>query len=190
MSFLKDLPSIYDQNQGLREENQSLKLVLKNYTDDQKILGAVTTFPKSLPLRLVGEGSELLFTSKITTDIKIGQPVVVGKQLMGIVKEVSSRLIKVTPVTNPNLKLMVQFESGLKGNYLVDKDVPIATSLPNDSIYSPNTLVLTLPTDLIPENLIIGEIDQVISSSADPFQKVKIKISKPTDPNYFLILEP
>ena len=94
------------------------------------------------------------------------------------------------PITNPEIKLSIQLEKNIKGNYIVEKDTPVVISLPNDATYSPNTLVLTLPTDLIPENLIIGEIDQVISSSADPFQKAKVKISKPTNLNYLLVLSP
>jgi len=190
MKFLKDLPSIYDQNQNLSTENQKLKLALKKYTDDQQVPDITTSFSKTIPLRLVGESDQLLFTSKDLSGIGIGQPVIIERQIIGLVREVTSRLIKVLPITDPNTKLPVQLETGLKGNYVVEKNSPIVTSLSNDAIYSPNTLVLTLPTDLIPENLIIGEIERVISSSADPFQKVKVKISKPTSSNYLLILKP
>lgn len=190
IKYLKDIPSIYDQNRSLRTENQSLKLAIKKFTDEQQVLGVISSFSRTIPLRLVGESDQLLFTSKDLSEIKIGQPVVVDQQLIGLVKEVNSRLIKVSPTNDPDIKLSIQLDSGLRGTYAVEKDVAVVTSLPNDATYSPNTLVLTLPTDLIPENLIIGEIDQVISASSDPFQKLKVKISKPTNHNYFLILQP
>lgn len=187
--FLQDLPSIYEQNQTLRSENQGLKLALK-INNDQNVLGVTTSFSKVIPLRLVGEGDDLLFTAKDILEVEIGQPVVIDHNLIGLVKEVNARLIKVLPITSTAFKLPIQLENNLKGNYVVEKDNPVVTSLPSDSTYSPNTLVLTLPTDQMPENLILGQIDQVISSSADPFQKAKVKISKPASNNYLLILKP
>jgi cell shape-determining protein MreC len=188
--FLQDLPSIYEQNQTLRSENQNLKLTLKKANEEQKVLGFSSSYTKVIPLRLVGEGSDLLFTTKDILEVEVGQPVIIDHNLIGIVKEVSTRLIKVLPITSPAFKLPIQLENNLKGNYLVEKDNPLVTSLPSDFAYSPNTLVLTLPSDQMPENLVIGEIDQVISASADPFQKAKVKISKPSSGEYLLILKP
>lgn len=187
--FLQDLPSIYEQNQTLRSENQGLKLALK-INNDQNVLGVTTSFSKVIPLRLVGEGNDLLFTAKDILEVEIGQPVVIDHNLIGIVKEVSARLIKVLPITSPAFKLPIQLENNLKGNFVVEKDTPLVTSLPSDFAYSPNTLVLTLPTDQMPENLVLGEIDQVISASADPFQKARVKTSKPPSGDYLLILKP
>lgn len=192
LSYFSSLPQLSVDNQRLAKENQDLKIALKKIKEDQKInqINFVTNYQLTVPLRLVGTGQKLLFTTKDLTSVAKGQPIIVHNQIIGLVDEVVGQVIKVTPINNLDNPIAVQLENGIKGSFKVEADTPIVFSLPSDTSYTQHTLVLTLPTPQIPENLVVGEIDQVISSSADPFQKAKVNLSKTTSENFLLILRP
>lgn len=192
LSYFSSLPQLSVDNERLSRENQDLKIAFKKIKEDQKItqVDFVTNYKQTVPLRLVGTGQKLLFTTKDLTNVTKGQPIIVHNQLIGLVDEVVGQVIKVTPIDNFDNPLAIQLENGIKGSYKVEGDIPVVFSLPSDTSYTQHTLVLTLPTPQIPENLVVGEIDQIISSSADPFQKAKVNLSKNTSENFLLILQP
>lgn len=192
LSYFSSLPQLSTDNQRLIKENQDLKIAIKKIKEDQKItqINFVTDYKQTASLRLVGTGQKLLFTTKDLTKITQGQPIIVHNQIIGLVDEVIGQVIKATSIDSLDNPLAIQLENGIKGSYKVESGIPIVFSLPSDTSYTQHTLVLTLPTPQIPENLVVGEIDQIISSSADPFQKAKVSLSKNTNEDYLLILQP
>lgn len=196
LSLIQSLPQLKVDNQKLLEENNHLKIKVKVLSDavsDQKLVKSLDVHPwKTRPVKLISGGPLLTFTSTDLSDIQPGQPVISGETILGLVKEVNDPIIKVIPINHPDFKLAAQLESGAKGQVLNRNDHFLITDLPNDTAFSPRTIILTLPSAQIPENLIVGQIGQITTDPSNPLQEATIIpiLNVTTAPNTVIILKP
>ncbi|MBI2325826.1 hypothetical protein HYU91_00345 [Candidatus Collierbacteria bacterium] len=170
--FLLATPNLSRENEKLKQENNLLKVKAKKLTDlisDQNQLKNLTNHSwQSQPIKLVSLDNLASFTSLDFANIRPGQPVATGNSLVGLVKSVEPPIIMVIPLNHPDAKLGVQLDTGTRGDYVYKKNEAHIINLDSDTAFNSPTTVFTLPTTLIPENLILGEIDKIISNPADP----------------------
>lgn len=194
VSLIKNIPSLSDENSKLKNENNLLKIKVKTLSElieDQKITGPSPT-AQIQPIRLISFDNLAIFTSSDLTALAPGQPVITNHSLVGLVKEVAPPIIRVIPLNHPDAKLNVQLETGSKGSYLYKNNSPYIVNLGNDTAFNPKGVILTLPTEQIPENLIIGQVEKITTNPADPTQEATIILDKEinTSDHFFIITKP
>ncbi len=195
-SLLLATPNLWRENEKLKQENNLLKIKTKKLTDlisNQNQLKNLTNHDwGSQPIKLVSLDSMASFTSLDFANIRPGQPVATGNSLVGLVKSVEPPIVMVIPLNHPDAKLSVQLDSGTRGDYVYKKNEPHIINLDSSTAFDSKTTVFTLPTNLIPENLILGEIDKITSNPADPTLEATIVLDSniSSSPNFFVITKP
>ncbi len=190
------LPSIYTENTKLKNENTLLKIKLGQLSqalDNQALVASLAHRRWQIrPVKLVGLGNLVSFTGQDLTAILPGQPVVSGSSLVGLVKSVQAPIIKVIPLNHQEIKLTVQLETGSQGDYVYKGSRPLIINLPSDTAFNSKTTVFTLPTEHIPENLVVGQIEKIVSDQANPTKEATLsldqEINSATD--FFIITQP
>jgi cell shape-determining protein MreC len=194
--FLLATPNLSRENEKLKQENNLLKVKVKKLTDlvsNQNQLKNLTNHAwESQPIKLVSLDNLASFTSLDFANIRPGQPVATGNSLVGLVKSVEPPIIKVTPLNHSDIKLGIQLDTGAHGDYIYKKNEPHVINLDSGSAFNSKTTVFTLPTDVIPENLIVGQIDKITSNPTDPTLEATILLDSniSSSPNFFVITKP
>ena len=191
LDFLNQIPSLTRENTDLKSENNQLKLTAKKLTDlikDQETIKdldslwsgkAGSGFARQVqPVKLVSLGNLAAFTSLNFANIRPGQPVATGNSLVGLVKSVEPPVIMVVPLDHPDTKLAVQLDEGTKGDLIYKNSQTLVTNLDSGASFNSKTAVFTLPSNLIPENLLIGQIDKIISNPANPTQEATVALDR------------
>ncbi len=194
--YLIRIPSLSRENADLLGENNLLRIRAKKLADlvvdqDQlKVLGSHTW--QSVPVKLVSLGNLATYTSLNFANIKPGQPVATGNSLVGLVKSVEPPVIKVIPLTSPDIKLAIELDTGAKGDLAYKNNQALVTNLDSGTAFNSKTTVFTLPNDLIPGNLLVGQIDKIVSNPANPTQEATLildqEIAKAHD--FYIITKP
>jgi len=194
--FLLATPNLSRENEKLKQENNLLKVKAKKLTDlisDQNQLKNLSNHSwQSQPIKLVSLDNLASFTSLDFANIRPGQPIATGNSLVGLVKSVEPPIIIVIPLNHPEAKLSVQLDTGTYGDYIYKKNEPHLINLDSGTAFNSKTTVFTLPTTLIPENLILGEIDKITSDPTDPTLEATILLDSniSSSPNFFVITKP
>lgn len=172
----------------LREENVQLKKLLV-YTDQNPTQKYITAAVYAQdPLNL----SNLLTIDKGSNDkITIGQHVVYNGIYLGQVIAVNKYNSQVKLITDPTLSIVGQIPS-INSNGIVHGQIGfgmIMEDIPPDAALSIGQLVTTSAIDAnMPDNLILGEIIEVIKSDQNIFQQAIIKpYYQPIDLKYVLV---
>ncbi|KKT35493.1 MAG: hypothetical protein UW23_C0015G0005 [Candidatus Collierbacteria bacterium GW2011_GWA1_44_12] len=193
LEFLEDLPRMSLENQELKKEysallseNQNLKDAI---TDQETLKNSSKIFTSTIPIRVISIGKTVTATTSFSTEsIKRGQPVVSGTILLGFVDRVSDPIIHIIPLDSESLsRFPVKTGMGQSGIYLFESRTPQIADLPSENPVNLNDSILTLPTELIPANLVLGRTTKIISAPQSPLQKAEIKLdskltSKTPDP--------
>lgn len=191
-----NLPHVAAENEALQKENTLLKIEVKQLTEavsDQTLVASLNQHGWQIqPLRLVSLGNSAIFTSQDLTQIKAGQPVISGNSLVGLVKSVQAPVIKVIPLNHPEIRVAVQLETGVKGDYIYQSSHPYIINLPTNVAFNSKTIVLTLPTEQLPENLVLGQIERITSNPADPTQEATLTLDQEINSghDFFVITKP
>ena len=172
-------------------ENELLKQTLT----DAKTVTLSQNFKSVLPVRLTGSIGNNSVSSPLSIDkVKKGQPLVLGKILLGIVDEVKGSVINITPLDNERIEVFaVHTSSGQKGQYKYLGNTPQITDIPSLSPIAYSDYVFTEPGELIPANLVVGKIIKIISAQQEPLQKAQIKLEttlRDANEGLAIILEP
>ncbi len=180
--FISLLPTVYGENTKLKNENNLLKIKLDQLSQaisDQTLIASLDNNRwRVQPVKLIGLGSLVIFTSQNFTGILPGQPVVSGNTLVGLVKEVQKPIIKVIPLNHREIKLAVALETGIKGDYVYKGSRPYIINLPPDTAFNSKTTVFSLPTEQIPENLVIGQIEKIVTNQANPTKEATLTLDQ------------
>lgn len=189
--FVLATPSIYKENQKLKNENNYLKTKIKNMNEliaDQGLIDSLTASWQIQPIRLVAIDRHLTFISHNYANIKPGQPVASGNSLVGLVSEVKPPVIKVEPLSQLETKIGVQLETGAKGSYLFRNSEPRVVDLQSGVTFNPQTIVLTAGSELIPPDLVIGKIDKITTTASNPTQEAIIALDEKLDSGNFFVI--
>jgi len=198
LSFIKNLPKIKEQNKSLLSQNSSLlseNELLKQSLIDSKIVVRDSNFKSVLPVRLTGSiGSNSVSSSQSLEKVRVGQPLVFGKILLGTVADIKGSVINIRPLDDDRTNsISVHTSSGQKGQYKFQGNTPQITDIPSLSPITYGDYVFTEPAELIPANLVIGKIIKVISAQQEPLQKAEIKLEtilRDAPEGLSIILEP
>ncbi|HKC14433.1 MAG TPA: rod shape-determining protein MreC [Patescibacteria group bacterium] len=181
-------------------EEQNL-LLSKKIVDEQKLIAEnkslhdqfQQTFPKSLdllPSRVVGaprflpgiSSPETYVIDKGAKDgVRVGNAIVVGDNLLGIVNRTAESLSEVLLITNPSSKFAAKTTSGVLGivKGQGNGDIFLDNVLLSDSLEKGNFVVtvgsLNLDSTGFPQGLIVGKITSVDKNPSDLFQKAKVE---------------
>lgn len=195
-SLVSALPSLHEENQKLKQENSHLKIIVKKLSEsvnNQDLIKKINERSwQAVPVKLVRLDNLATFSGPDLTGILPGQPVTSDDVIVGIVKKVEAPIIFVSPLDSADIKIDAQLEGGSQGKYISRDGIPTITNLDNGTSFSSRTTLFTLPTKLIPENLIIGQIDKVITNSANPVQEATVKLDKniASAKNFLIITKP
>ena len=188
-NLIKNLPQIYKQNidlkntnSGLLTENQNLKNLIQDKSALAKIGSAYKT---AIPIRIVNTGNTISATSALDiSSVVLGQPVVIGTTLVGVVSDVKKPVISFIPLSNEQIpQLTVKTGLGQNGIYQYSARTPQIVNIPSENPVSLNDVVFTQAQSKIPANLVIGKITKILSSSESPLQKAEIKLD--IDPSQY-----
>jgi cell shape-determining protein MreC len=175
--FIASLPSIHFSNLALQAENGKLKtenLLLRNKLNLKSF--ELPTY-NTVPVRIIKIDQTISATSDHTDLIKPGMPLTQSTNIVGIVQKVSSSIIYILPLTNKDASFPVQTNHDIKGNYLFQDQIPQMANIANKNVPNQMSTVFTLPTEQIPEGLIVGEVTQALTQPSNPIQRVEIKLS-------------
>ncbi|TRZ50651.1 hypothetical protein D4S03_06360 [bacterium] len=198
ISFIKSFPKLRQQNKDLLSKNAWLlseNEQLKQSLADSKTLELGSNFKSILPVRITGSiGSASVASSLPLDKVKIGQPLVFGKILLGTVAGIKGSVININPLDNDRTQTFaVHTTSGQKGQYKYSSSTPQITDIPNLSPITLGDYVFTEPSEFIPGNLVIGKIEKIISAQQEPLQKAQIKLEttlRDSPAGLILILQP
>jgi len=179
-SFLKNITQLENQNRA--QKNQIATLVsenefLKQSIADKKILENLkTTYREIVPVHLAGSSGTFAVSSSLPlTGIRPGQPIVSGNVLLGTVKEVLNKIVTIVPLDSEKSPIFpVRTTSGQKGLYKYDGNNPMVVDVPSQSPVVIGDMILTEPSELFPNSLIIGKINHLLTVSQEPLQKAEI----------------
>ncbi len=190
------LPRLYSENTKLKEENGHLKIIVKKLSeslDNQEIIKKLSQHTwQVIPLKLVRLDNLATFTGQDLTGIEPGQPLISDDVILGIVKKVESPIVTISPLDQADITFAAQLENGNKGKYIYRSATSIITNLDSNTSFSPRTSVFTLPSNQIPENLIVGQVREIISNQANPVQEASIVLDKTiaTAKDFLVIIKP
>lgn len=173
------LPQTQYQNLILKQENTQLQtqlLLLKN----QLHYGSVPSpnWP-SQSVKIINLSPLVTATAPDLSLIQPGQPLVDSTALLGIVTEIKPPLIYITPLTHSDIHLNIQTLDQIQAEYVFTDQTPQITNLPSQTPIPENTTIYTLPTQYLPEGLVVGTTTQSLSNPQQPLQKIKIKLNTP-----------
>jgi cell shape-determining protein MreC len=198
VSFFSNLPHVRQQNRDLISQNSRLLSDIEHLKQsllDSKITVQETGFKEVLPVRLTGSlGSNSVSSSLSLEKVKVGQPLVSGKILLGTVADIKGSAININPLDSDRIQsLSVHTSSGQKGQYKYLSNTPQITDIPSLSPIAYGDYVFTEPGELIPGNLVLGKIIKIISAQQEPLQKAQIKLEttlRDAPEGLAIILEP
>ncbi|HSV94972.1 MAG TPA: rod shape-determining protein MreC [Spirochaetia bacterium] len=197
-TFIKSLPRLRQQNKDLTTQNSYLlseNEQLKQLLFDSKVVDTISDFKSILPVRLIGSIGNNSVSSSLPLDkVKIGQPLISGKTLLGTVSAIKGSVIDIIPLDNDRFQtLSVHTSSNQKGQFKHQNNIPQITGISSLSPIAIGDYVFTEPGELIPGNLVIGKIQKIISDQQEPLQKAQIKLESSLKENpsgLVIILEP
>jgi rod shape-determining protein MreC len=205
VDMIGNLNTIYNENNSLKEknvsllqENANLEYLREENEELKKLLDYVAKNPTQNyvtaavyaqdPLNL----TNLLTIDKGTTeDIKVGQHVVYNGIYLGQVISTNRYTSQVKLITDPTLSIIAQIPS-INSNGILHGQIGfgmILEDIPPDASLEIGQLVTTSPIDAnMPDNLILGEIIEIIRTDQNIFQKAIIKpYYQPIDLKYVLV---
>jgi len=190
--FISSLPSMHFNNLSLQAENSQLKtqnLLLKNKLNLQNF---ATPSWNTVPVRIIKTDQTISATSDQTDKIKPGMPLIQSTNLIGIVQKISSSIIYILPLTDKNVTFPVQTDQDVKGNYIFQDQIPQMANIASQNTPNQTDTVFTLPTEQIPEGLVVGQVAQTLTQPSNPIQRVELKLSiNPNQPDQaFIITSP
>lgn len=191
-TFITSLPKLKYQNLNLQAENSQLKtqnLLLKNKLNLESF--NIPTWD-TVPVRIIKINQLISATSDQTDEIKPGMPLVYSTNIIGIVQKVSSPIIYILPLKNIDVSFPVQTDQNTKGDYVFINQTSQMTNITDQKTPNLDDTVFTLPTEKIPEGLIVGTVKQNLTKPSNPIQSVEIdpatNISQTTSP--YIITNP
>lgn len=193
---MRHLSSYKEQINTLETNLQRQRVINKFFSDkiqDQEVLAKLG--PKSwttIPVKLISIDNIATLTASDLTNIKPGQPVISDDTIVGLVQVVEAPIIKVLPLTHLDVRLNVQTDTNVQGQYLFKNSLPLVTNIPSEASFNTQATIFTLPSEMIPENLIVGSIEQIITNPAAPSQEVSLKLERTLTANkkLFIIIKP
>lgn len=181
MSFIKNIPSIYKENQSLKNtnsyllsQNQSLKDLIK----DTSSIETTSSSRKALPVRVISFGNQISTTTTLdSSQVAVGQPVISGSSLIGLVSSIKKPIINIIPLSDDSFpSIQIKTSLGQSGSYQYGNRTSQIINIPSENPVSLNDIVFTEASEKIPANLIIGKITKILTTSQSPLQKAEIKL--------------
>ena len=182
IEVVKSMPGTYQKYQdlkskwsGLLSENQKLKEAIK----DQKVLSQIQNSTVSAtPIRLVNNvAGKITATAGDLNSLQIGQPVTNGSILLGVITDIKSPIITITPLTDISSPVIpLKTGSGLKGKYVFADKTPQITGISSETKITLGDIVFTDANTNMPPTLVVGKVVKILSSPEEPFQKAEIKL--------------
>lgn len=175
--FITSLPSIQHQNLTLKAENSQLKtqnLLLKNQLN---LSNLETPSWNTVPVKIIKVDHLITATTNQIDQIKKGMPLVQSTNLIGIVKEILGPIIHILPLNHQDITFPLQVSPDIKGDFVFQNQITQMVNISNQTVPDQDETVFTLPTEQIPEGLVVGQVLQTLTPSSNPIQRVEIELS-------------
>lgn len=197
VKFFSNLKAIRDENLLLLEENQELRSRIleiqiaeeeNSALKEQLGLDIWEDFDKELVLaNVLGNpldvtGGSILINRGVSHGIKNGDNVIRGRNLVGIVADVSEKRSLVNLVTSPAVSITVKdvdvygkTEGLATGQY--GTSIEMSRILPIEEVFVGDTIVTSGKDGIFEPNLVVGNVEEVIEGSAEPLKTARLGTS-------------
>lgn len=193
-SFYKNLRQIHNQNLLLLEENDTLlsQLVeLESIKTENEVLkeqlkiNTIEDLNKGLVLvQTLGNAEDKTQTSILLDKgslhgISVGDVVVKGKYLIGIVREVTQQRSKVELITSPTLSVgVIDLQTGTEGISQGEFGTSLSVNriLPGDVVNDKDLFLTSGRDGLFAPGYIVGEVGEVSDVTADVMKTVSLRV--------------
>ncbi len=146
----------------LQSENQELRQLLRAQKRMTPPMIIASVISRGQPSISVGQAD----------GVKIGQPVLVARMLVGLVKATSHRQSIVNLLFQHTVEpVLVKTEHGVEGLVKGDGKNIILTEIPRTATISVGDLVMTIGQEQIPSQLIVGRIQKLIDQPSAPIRE-------------------
>jgi rod shape-determining protein MreC len=184
--------NLKSENDKLRFENQELLLKIsefENLKNENQAMKEALNIGLDKEFRLflaqvIGKDSDkdvILINRGAKDGLSPGFPVVTGQKiLIGKITQVYDRFSRVTLITNPDFAFGAKIEIAsttilgeIKGE---GKSTMILDRIQKDQeIQQGNTVLTTSLGGVFPDNILIGQVENIIKNDADAYQKAEIQ---------------
>lgn len=191
----RDLKGIIANLKNLEEENDILKdqldLKKEGLVDKELVLASVMGNPEDLT------STSLMLDKGTRQGIKVGNNVILGNYLIGIVTQVTSERSIINLTTSPDVSLTVEdVEANSKAEGLAKGDlgtsIKVTKLLPEDVINEGDVFITSGKDGNFLPGFVVGKVSQVNFGASDPLKSALL--SPMTEFNrlnkVFVILEP
>ncbi|MFH1838645.1 MAG: rod shape-determining protein MreC [Candidatus Kuenenbacteria bacterium] len=189
--FLSSKKKIIEENKKLKQEIQKLiikKSQLDELTQENEILRKELNFIKKnnfpfIVTQIIGEKNDLGFQTLIINKGKIdglieGLPVITQGFLIGKIVKVDKYIAQVLPIKENHSLVAAVIQNYPKTNGLVKGEYNLSLIMeliPQDIKIKIGDLVITSGLENnIPRGLVIGQVEKIINSSEELYQKAQI----------------
>ncbi len=198
ISLVKNLPNLQKENHRLRTQNSDLLFQneqLKQLISANKTLSLPTDFSAVIPVHPVGSlGSNTVSSTLTLEGVRVGQPLISGKTLIGLVSAINGSVITISPLDSDRLPaISVHTASGQKGQYRYQENISQITDVTNLSPLILDDYVFTEPGESVPGNLVIGKIKKIVSAPQEPLQRAEVSLETHLNlapPDLIIVLKP
>ena len=189
-SFFFNIGSVHDQNVKLQTENESLRaeiVSLKKLSDENQVLrdqlliqGSDSTPRNLLLANVMGNandlsGSSILIDKGSSHGVHVGENIIKGNYLVGIVKEVFMNRSLVELITAPSSSLAVydldvrgKTEGLAVGQY--GTSIEMKRILPNEEIRIGDTILTSGKEGIYEPGLIVGKVNDIKQVAVEPLK--------------------
>lgn len=165
-----DLKKAAEENKLLRYQ---LELKNKDYFDKELLLALVMGNPNDTT------GTSIMIDKGSRQEVKVGDNVVVGNFLVGIISEVGEERSKIDLITSPDVSMTVvnvekesRAEGIAKGN--LGTSVRVSKLLPGEKVERGDIFVTSGRDGKFVPGLIVGEVSDIEFESADPLKNADL----------------
>jgi cell shape-determining protein MreC len=150
----------------LQLENQELRQLLQA---QEKVTPVVVAAP------VISHGQPNISVGQVE-GVKLGQPVLAAKMVVGLIKSISHHQSGVSLLSqNTTAPILVKTERGIEGLVVGDGKNILLTEIPKEAEVLVGDLVVTVGQEQIQSQLVIGRVRQLIDQPSAPIKEAVIE---------------
>lgn len=194
-SFFLNIGSVHDQNVKLQVENEALRaeiVSLKKLSDENQVLreqllvkGVNSSQRNLLLTNVMGNsndfsGSTVLIDKGSSQGVHVGENIVKGNYLVGVVKEVYINRSLVELITAPSTSLAV-YDLDVKGKTeglavgQYGTSIEMKRILPNEEIHIGDTILTSGKEGIYEPGLIVGKVNDIKQVAVEPLKSAYLE---------------
>lgn len=178
LSSLHQIPHQERLIKDLKRQNAALSVLAQKATELEKenlsLRALIKTPPPSskplLPVKIIGINRYAFINQGEKNGVKSGQALVSENIFLGVVSSVSPNTAKVTLLNDPDVILSAVTSNSSTGLVKFNQNQFQLTQILQKDPLSADDRIYTQTKDLIPENLLVGTVSQILDNQSSVYQ--------------------